>query len=152
VAPPEPALTRFGRCPFRALGHAFNMSNGENVTTQEAPPAPAGEKVSAGPARISRRRLIGIDVLIVITTILAIVGMLAVWANRLLLNPDNWSNTSTQLLQNADIRDATSNYVVDQLYANVNVAQLLRSGLPPQLQPLAGPASGALRNAAVRGV
>jgi hypothetical protein len=128
------------------------MSNGENVTTEEAPPAPAGETVSAGPAKISRRRLIGIDVLIVVTTVLAVVGMLAVWANRLLLNPDNWSNTSTQLLQNPDIRDATSNYVVDQVYANVNVTQLLRSGLPPQLQPLAGPASGALRNAAVKGV
>ena len=70
---------------------------------------------------------------------LAVVGMLAVWANRLLFNPDNWSNTSTQLLQNPDIRDATANYVVDQLYANVNVAQLIQSGLPPRLQPLAGP-------------
>ena len=87
-----------------------------------------------------------------VTTILAVVGMLAVWANRLLFNPDNWANTSTQLLENPDIRSATSNYLVDQLYNNVNVAGLLKSGLPPRLDPLAGPAAGALRNVAVQGV
>ena len=86
-----------------------------------------------------------------VTTILAVVGMLAVWANRLLFNPDNWANTSTQLLENPDIRSATSNYLVDQLYKNVNVAGLLESGLPPRLDPLAGPAAGALRNVAVQG-
>jgi hypothetical protein len=128
------------------------MTEGDTVTTQETPTAPLDDAPSPPPAKISRGRLIGVDVLIGLTTVLAVVGMLAIWANRLLLNPDNWSNTSTQLLQNADIRDATSNYIVDQLYANVNVAQLLRSGLPPQLQPLAGPAAGALRNAAVKGV
>ncbi len=101
---------------------------------------------------ISRRRLILVDALIVITTVLAVVGMLSIWANRLLFNPDNWEKTSTQLLQNSDVRTATSNYVVDQLYANVDVASLIKSGLPPRLAPLAGPAAGALRNAAVQGV
>jgi hypothetical protein len=89
--------------------------------------------------------------LIGVTTVLGVVGIFAIWANRQMLNPDNWSNTSTQLLQNVAIRDATANYIVDQLYANVNVAGLLKSGLPPQLQGLAGPAAGALRNAAVSG-
>ncbi len=101
---------------------------------------------------IARRRLILVDGLIVLTTVLAVVGMLSVWANRLLFDPDNWENTSTQLLQNDEIRSAMSNYLVDQLYANVNVAGLLKSGLPPQFQALAGPAAGALQNAAVQGV
>jgi hypothetical protein len=78
--------------------------------------------------------------------------MMAVWANRLLFNPDNWSSTSTQLLADPHIRSATANYVVDQLYANVNVPHLLESGLPPRLDALAGPAAGALRNLAVQGV
>ena len=85
------------------------------------------------------------------TTLLLIVGMFAVFANRLLFNADNWSNTSTQLLQNAAIRSTTANYLVDQLYANYNVAGLIKSGLPKQLQPLSGPAAGALRNVAVAG-
>jgi hypothetical protein len=102
-------------------------------------------------ASISRRRLIGVDVLIGITTLLLIVAMFSVWANRLLFNPDNWANTSTQLLQNSDIRSTTANYLVDQLYANYNVAGLIKQGLPTQLQGLAAPAAGALRNAAVQG-
>ena len=78
--------------------------------------------------------------------------MLSLWANRLLFNPDNWEKTSTQLLQNRAVRSATANYVVDQLYANVDVPGLIKSGLPPQLAPLAGPAAGALRGPAVQGV
>ena len=83
------------------------------------------------------------------TTVLAVVAIFAVWANRQLLNPDNWANTSTRLLQDAKVREATSNYLVDQLYANVNVAEELKSRLPAQLQPLAAPVAGALQNLAV---
>jgi Short C-terminal domain len=124
-----------------------------------APPAEstapaAASSAGAGPAapvKIGGGRLIGVDLLIVVTTILAVVGMLAIWANRLVFNPDNWANTSTQLLENPDIRSATANYLVTQLYNNVNISALLESGLPPRLDPLAGPAAGALRNVAVQG-
>lgn len=115
-------------------------------------PATVSLPESTGTTSISHRRLIFVDALIALTTVLAVVGMLSVFANRLLFNPDNWAKTSTQLLQNSDVRSATANYVVDQLYANVDVAGLIKSGLPTQLQPLAGPAAGALRNAAVQGV
>ena len=78
--------------------------------------------------------------------------MLAVFANRLLFNPDNFANTSTQMLQNPAIRSAVSNYLVDQLYANVDVAGTIKSALPPQLQSLAGPAAGAVRSSAPQAV
>lgn len=117
---------------------------------QDVVAVPAPDPASP-PARISRRRLIGVDVLIGVTTLLLVVGIFAIWANRLLFSPDNWSNTSTQLLQNENVRSTTANYVVDQLYANVNVAGLIKQGLPTQLQGLAAPAAGALRNAAVQG-
>jgi Short C-terminal domain len=113
--------------------------------------SPGGES-HAAPSRVSSHgRLIGVRILIGVTTLLLIIGMFAVWANRLLFNADNWSNTSTQLLQNPAIRSSTANYLVDQLYANYNVAGLIGSGLPRELKPLAGPAAGALRNAAVAG-
>ena len=89
--------------------------------------------------------------LLTITTLLLIVAIFAIWANRQLLNPSTWSSTSTSLLQNQQVRNATANYLVDQLYANVDVSSLLSQRLPPALQPLAGPAAGALRNAAVQG-
>jgi hypothetical protein len=93
-----------------------------------------------------------VTALIWITTVLAVVGIFAIWANRQMLNPDNWADTSTQLLRNPTIESALSNYLVDQLYANVNVSEALATRLPPRLQPLSGPLSGALQNVAVAGV
>jgi hypothetical protein len=84
-----------------------------------------------------------------VATVLAVVAIFAVWANRQLLNPNNWANTSTKLLQNEKIRAATSNYLVNQLYANVNVSEELKARLPAQLKPLAAPVAGALQNVAV---
>jgi hypothetical protein len=113
--------------------------------------AAAGGTAAAPAAKISRRRLIGVDVLVGVTTVLLIVGIFATWANRLLFSPENWSKTSTQLLQDDNVRSATADYVVNQLYSNVDVAGLIKQNLPTQLQGLAGPAAGALRNAAVSG-
>ncbi len=97
-------------------------------------------------------RRIVVDALLALTTLLAVVAILAIWANRQLLNPDNWSHTSTKLLQNGPVRDQTASFLVDQLYANVDVKQLIGSGLPAPLKGLAGPAAGALRGVAVDGV
>jgi len=96
----------------------------------------------------TRGRRIGVAALVWVTSLLAVIGIFAVWANRQMLNPNNWANTSTKLLQNADVREATSNYLVNQLYANVNVEQELKAKLPTQIQPLAGPLSGALQSLA----
>jgi lipoprotein signal peptidase len=84
-------------------------------------------------------------------TLLAVFAIFAIWANRQLLNPTNWANTSTGLLQKATIRSAVSGYLVDQLYANINVPDQIKSGLPSQLQPLAGPISGGLHGVAEQG-
>jgi hypothetical protein len=100
----------------------------------------------------TRRRRLLVNGLIGVSTLLLIIGIFAVWANRLLFSPDNWSKTSTELLQNPDIRASTANYLVDQLYANVDVAGAIESTLPPRLDPLASPVAGALRNAAVQAV
>ena len=111
-------------------------------SSDSARPAPAD-----GPPATRGRRIL-VQVLIWGTTVLAVLAIFAVWANRQMLNPDNWANTSTKLLQNEDVRDATSNYLVNQLYANVNVEQELKAKLPAQLAPLAGPLSGALHSLA----
>ena len=85
-----------------------------------------------------------------LASVLAFVAILAVWANRQLLNTDNWTNTSTELLENRVIRDQIGVFLVDQLYANVDVSAELREALPERLQPLAGPAAGGLRQLAER--
>jgi hypothetical protein len=90
-----------------------------------------------------------VQVIIWTTTVLAVLAIFAVWANRQLLNPNNWANTSTKLLEHPEVRTAAANYLVSELYANVDVAGELRSRLPPALQPASGPLAGALQNAAV---
>ncbi len=98
-----------------------------------------------------RAHRIWVRVILALATLLAVLAIFAIWANRQLLNPDNWAKTSTALLQKSSIRAAVSGYLVDQLYANVNVPAQLKAGLPTQLEPLAGPLSGALHSVAEQG-
>ncbi len=128
------------------------------ATTPQAPgPAPgqATAEAAAAPApqppALGRARRIWVRVILGFATLLAVFAIFAVWANRQLLNPTNWSKTSTSLLQKETIRTALSGYLIDQLYANVDVPAQLKSGLPTQLQPLAGPLSGALHSVAEQG-
>jgi Short C-terminal domain len=110
-----------------------------------------GAGASVDVASGARPHRIWVRVILVIATLLAVLAIFAIWANRQLLNPDNWARTSTALLQKSTIRSAVSGYLIDQLYANVDVPGELKSGLPKQLQPLAGPVSGALHSVAEQG-
>ena len=99
----------------------------------------------------TRRRRLPL-VLIAIGSLLAFVSLFALWANRQLLDTDNWTDTSSELLEDDDIRGQTAVFLVDQLYANTDVKGQLEEAFPPRAQPLAGPAAGALKDLAVRGV
>jgi hypothetical protein len=88
--------------------------------------------------------------LVVIAAVIGLVAALNVWVKRQALNTDNWTNSSSQLLENDQIRGALSVYLVNQLYANVDVSAELEKRLPPQAKGLAAPLAGALEQAAVR--
>ncbi|MGH2926164.1 MAG: SHOCT domain-containing protein [Solirubrobacterales bacterium] len=88
--------------------------------------------------------------LVIVASVLAFVSVFAVWAKRQLLETDTWTTTSAKLLENSDIRNAVSDFLVSQLYANVDVEAQLSKALPSDLKPLAGPASGGLRELALR--
>ncbi len=111
---------------------------------------PADEPSAPAEAPPTRRRRLPL-VLIGIASLLAVLAILALWANRQLLDTDNWTDTSSELLEDDAIRDQTAVFLVDRLYANVDVEDRLAEALPPRVQPLAGPAAGALRDLAVRG-
>jgi Ca2+/Na+ antiporter len=98
--------------------------------------------------RLSRGRRYTVRGLLIAATIVSVLAIFAVWANRQVLDANNWADTSTELLQHDAVRSQVSGLLVDQLYANVNVAAQLQTGLPPRLRPLAGPAAGGLRNLA----
>ena len=97
-------------------------------------------------ARTGRRALP--IVLIVLATIIGIVSVFALWSKRQLLETDTWADTSEELIQDADIREAVSTFVVTTIYDNVDIEGTLAERLPPEAAVLAGPISGALRGAA----
>src|SRR3979490_1381550 len=92
-----------------------------------------------------RGAMIAARILLALATVLTVVAIFALWVNRQALDTNEWTRTSTRLLQDSRIRSALSTYIVDQLYANVDIAGELRSLVPTALKPLAGPAAGGLR-------
>ena len=93
---------------------------------------------------------IAVVALLVLATLVWTVGGLAIWANRQMLNTDNWVHTSDRLLRDETIRVALSNALLDRLYQSAPVETQIRDTLPPQLKGLAAPAAAAVRQAATR--
>jgi hypothetical protein len=87
----------------------------------------------------------------VLGSVLAFLSVFAIWTERQALNTEDWVNTSGRLIQNSTIREAVANYLVDQLYENVDIEQELKSILPGESKKLAGPAAGGLRQVAGNG-
>src|SRR5256885_11344071 len=80
-----------------------------------------------------------VRVIFAVAVVTGLVAMFSVWANRQLLNTDNWTNTSSRLLADKHIQDTLGAYLVDQLFTSVNVQQQLENALPPQAKAVAGP-------------
>jgi hypothetical protein len=97
-----------------------------------------------------RQRRKTVYALIAVASLIGFLAVFAVWANRQLLETDTWTDTSSKLLEDEEIRTQVSFFMVDALYANVDVQAELEQGLPPRLQRLAGPLSGAIRQLALR--
>jgi hypothetical protein len=104
------------------------------------------------PAVSPRTRTILTWVLFVLGTLVILVGSLTIWVKRQALDTDAWVDTSTNLLENDEVREALSVYIVDQLYTNADPQGVLEERLPENLQGLAGPIAGALRQPATEGV
>ena len=81
--------------------------------------------------------------LVVLATVIGLVSALNIWVKRQALSTDNWTNSSSQLLENQKIRSALSVYLVNQIYENVDVAQALEERLPPRAKGLAQPLAAA---------
>jgi hypothetical protein len=125
------------------------------MEAHETPPARSDAAIDAGAEpetthRTSRGRLYGMRALVVLATLLLIVGALAVWVKRVALEPGTWSDTSGKVLENQVVRQTLATYLVDQLYANVDVAAQIRAALPERAKPLAAPAAAGLQDSAAR--
>jgi hypothetical protein len=88
--------------------------------------------------------------LIVVAATLGLVTALNVWVKRQALSTEHWTNASSQLLENSEIRSAVSVYLVDQLYQKGDVGKALEQRLPPATKSLGPPLAAALEPALVR--
>jgi hypothetical protein len=95
-----------------------------------------------------RRKLVGLT--LVVATLVGLLAVFAIWAKRQVLETDSWVETSTELLEDAEIQGALTVFITDALFESVDVKTELEERLPPQAQALAGPASGGLRELANR--
>ena len=86
--------------------------------------------------------------LVVIASIVLLITAFAIWAKRQVLETDTWTETSAELLENEAIRDALADFLVLELYDNVDVEAEIAAPLPERAKPLAGPVAGALRQLA----
>jgi hypothetical protein len=97
---------------------------------------------------MSRGRRRTVKGLVILGSVLAFLSVFAIWTERQALNTDDWVSTSDHLIQNPTIRAAVGDYLVDQLYENVDVEAELKDILPGDTKDLAGPAAGGLRQVA----
>jgi hypothetical protein len=89
--------------------------------------------------------------LVILGSLLAFFSVFAIWTERQALNTGDWVATSSRLIRNPTIRTAIGDYLVEQLYENVNVEKELEDILPGEVKELAGPAAGGLRQVAGTG-
>src|ERR1700722_7919037 len=88
-----------------------------------------------------RRRSALMIVLLVFALLLTLGAATAIWLDRQALSNRGWTDTSTALIENAQIRTAVADEIVTQLFAQGNVDHRLSSALGP----LAPPAEQQLR-------
>ncbi|HEU5490893.1 MAG TPA: SHOCT domain-containing protein, partial [Gaiellaceae bacterium] len=69
------------------------------------------------------------------------------WINRVALNTGTFTDTSSALLDDDEIRSAVANRAVDELFANVDVQAEVEEQLPKDYKGLSGAATAGLRQA-----
>lgn len=84
-----------------------------------------------------RRRLRAARALIVLGSVLLVLAILATWIRAQIIDTDGWTQTSVQLLQNAQVRDYIAEDLSEQLLTVVDVQKFAVHKLPPALSPLA---------------
>ena len=97
---------------------------------------------------MTRGRRTWLTVILVVAIITGFGAVISTWVKRQVLDTHNYSNMSGKLIEDKKIQAALSDYLVNEVFTNVDVAAELRSALPAQLQGVAAPIAGGLRQVA----
>ena len=99
---------------------------------------------------ITSRRKMAVWGLIVLSTLVLLIGALTIWVKREVLDTDNFTASTTELMRNPKVQSALATFLVDQIYENVDVKADLERQLPKNLKGFAGPAAAALNDYGTR--
>lgn len=87
--------------------------------------------------------------LIVLASLLLVVSMTANWVQKTALDTNEVTDMTDQIVADDDVQEALSIYLVDQLYATVDVKGEIENALPSQAKALAAPVAAASRQLAL---
>ncbi len=121
----------------------------------EAPDAPETQETTEEnvdrPGYSPYRLGLGVGLVLTLASLLLFLSFLAIWADRQIFDSKQWTDTSTQVIEQPAVQDALANYLVDEIYNNVDVEQEIKSQLPSDWQVLASPAASGLRTLMLSG-
>ena len=106
---------------------------------------------SPAPQSSSRGRIIGARVLLVVGVLLIVVSILSTYVKREALDPDQFKQTSQELIANPAIQQQVAAVMVDAFYANVDVSAELKGRLPVEPAAARRPRSQVSRRASPTG-
>lgn len=86
--------------------------------------------------------------LVIAGTIVTLLAIFSIWANRQLLNTDNWVSTSDRLISNEQVDERLANYLAEEVFTGERLEAKLEEALPPKLAPLASVVAGGLHGLA----
>ena len=87
-------------------------------------------------------------ILIVVASIVLLLSLTANWVQREVLDNDQFKSNTDQILADEHVQNALSVYLVDQLYASVDVQAELESELPSSVSALSAPLAALSRRVA----
>lgn len=108
--------------------------------------------LSERPDPSARSRSLLVHGLIGLASVVLFLTAVNTWVDRAALDTDNWVAASDELLADPLVREAVSVFVVDQLYASIDVAQQLQSVLPGDLERLSNTLAVILRAPAAEAI
>jgi Short C-terminal domain len=121
------------------------MTPEPETTELNTPPEPDRAGRVAGGAKHHRQRRFLVGFILAVATVISLFGVIAVWANRQVLDTNNVTNMSSRILADKQVQTALSAYLVNQLFTSVDVQSELQKVLPAKLAPLAGPLASGTR-------
>ncbi len=98
------------------------------------------------------KRALAVWTLVALATLTTLAASLTIWTKRQLLDTNEWTKSSSQLLADRNVRDVVSQKIVDLINQRADLRKQLNRALPSRAKGISPIAAVALESASVRTV